>query len=294
MSGKIYKIPLTQKGAWAFGTYVVAGLAVLAAIYGGYQAYLHYNSVKDQINIVHDSLVGAPDSVCNSTNPQSLICYSPYSIKTNLQEQMCATTNVSMCNLQTLFLELTASINISLIVPPVPDNQTITAIAQIPLLVLRILPGATTTVVNNTYPISQIISFKITYQATNMTQLQMENVFYALQYGSFLYFWNLPVTITSWNTTENSGTTVPYNPVCTLQGYNYPTQKQCDSTTFCANWMNNAICICNFPYYVRRPGTAICDPNPCWATGGIGVNGGCVETKMCIANMFTSPNRTCT
>jgi hypothetical protein len=186
---------------------------------------------------------------------------------------------------------MTAAVNISLL-PPIPDNTTIAALAVVKGFINRVIPGLTTTAVNFTYPVSSLITLSITGTLTNTTVLGVEAIFQAIQFWSFSYFSSAPTIITSVNVTNTCASPTPTFPVCTVaQAYSaYPVCPP--DQNICINQNGQALCACNFPYTVRLTGTLSCVPNPCYA--GVGdSNGGCGGANICLPNFGATANRTC-
>jgi hypothetical protein len=276
--------------------FVVGGALALGALlaYG----LTRQVNVPDNPVLIETNLCGVPDAWCNITNVPPAPQYCPYLTQQPKRVIFVTRFNSSICPIKTNFFSLSAYLNLTNYIPSgIPDNVTAAATTCFVQRVRSAIPGASTTFVNVTYPPAYAI-ISVSAQLTNLTLLESEAVFQALQYCSYLIFWNLPVTITSFNATDTSALPTPRVPVCSVNSLSPGGNQTCalantTPTQFCANWNNNAICICNFPQTVRQTNTENCVPNPCYSTSPNGANGGCLQTQSCFVNFNAASNRTC-
>jgi hypothetical protein len=242
-------------------------------------------TVPDNVVYYPTNQCGVPDSFCNTTfaNPNLIPCPFPFNLTATPFDSRIifqTTFNQSICNQLNTFLSIRFQINLAGFITPVPDNYTAAAQVRFAAAVNTVLPGANTVIVNVSF-VNPFIYGSITVQSlTNVTLLQAELVLQALQQVSYGLYWDLPVTLTGWNSTASNFNTVNRLQICSLNA------ATCPADQTCVNWLSNAVCICNFPNTVRYPNNT-CSANPCWPQ-----NGGCSNLK-CTVNFGATGNRVC-
>jgi len=267
-----------------FGVLTVVLLGVLLT------TKLAHNTTDNTITRLTNQC-GVPDSYCNITNVGGLTIIPNYGDIPcpfeSVVDRIIPTTsfNFTICNQYHTYLSLTFYINLTASTANgfIQDNTTLATRIAFPLYVRAVLPGSLYVSVNFSTTPSGLYGTVTVNDLTNLTMTQAENVLHALQTVSYLYYSDVPVVLTGWNSTYNSGNTVATNPVCTWS----PTV--CPSDQTCMNWLNNAVCMCNFPHSVRSPQTKYCTDNPCYP-----LNGGCTQIQTCTVNFGATLNRTCT
>ncbi len=252
--------------------------------------HLRHNTTDNTIDRLTNQC-GVPDSFCNVTNVGGATIIPNYgNIPCPFEEtenRIIPTTtfNFSICHQYNTYLSLTFYINLTASTANgfIPDNTTLAVRTAMPLAVRAALPGSLLVLVNFSMTPSGLYGTVTVNSLTNLTLVQAEDVLPALQRVSFLYYSGVPVVLTGWNSTYNNGNTSPRQPICTFDN------STCPADQTCANWLDNAVCICNAPQLVRLPQTKYCTTNPCYPA-----NGGCTQTQFCTVNFNAALNRTCT